>query len=224
MWRVLAVSLAACSFHEESAADAGGSDAFGDAVSARACGVHASGLAATAGVLGGNGGGSAQPDLACGVGELPIGFAFDMSGGRPANNEPVVVAIHVRCATIARDASGLVTSIPAELPSDSGLHGFCDFGGWTPSAMGAEIACPRGQVIVGMIGNQAATSLYNTVAMDCAPFAGGSTTTIGFPTGNFSNSPQHVSCPSGEAVAKLGVNAGCGQDELIVDCAPVVCD
>jgi hypothetical protein len=221
---VLAVSLAACSFHVSAAVDGGTGDVSGDVPPAVAATPLAWTPHARAGVLGGTGGGSTQPDLACGVGELPIGFAFDMSGGRPANNQPVVVAIHVRCATIGRDVSGLVTSTPAELPSDPGLHGFCDFGGWTPSAMGAEMVCPRGQVMVGMIGNEAATSLYNTVAIDCAPFGGGAATTIGFPTGNFSNSPQQVACPSGAAIAKLGVNAGCGQDELIVDCAPIACD
>jgi hypothetical protein len=221
MWRVLGL-VSACSFSAQLVEPTSDAPPLSpDAQSAtQPCRVQASGAAIAVGVLGGDAG-SMQPDLACASGELPIGFQFDLSQGNVTVFEPAVVAVHVRCATITRDTSGRATSLPSKMVSDSGDHTLCI--GWGTHD-GDELWCPTGQVIVGISGNEAASSLYNTVAIECAPLGGGATTTITYGnTGSFSNQPQHPACPPGSAVASFGVQSSCGQDELIVKCAPVGC-
>jgi hypothetical protein len=222
MWRALALGVAACTFSPTASTSGdGGVVAPPDvSVPVQPCTIHATGTPTPVGVLGGTGG-TAQPDLTCSSGELPIGFAFDLSSNDVAGTEPAIVAIHMRCGRISRDATNTWTRIASEVKSDDGNHFTCF--GWG-AGTGGELLCPTGEVLVGIKGNEAASSLYNSLAIECAPYTGGAVTTLPFPdTASFSNHPQHPVCGVGQAMTSFGVLSGCGQDELIVNCAAVAC-
>jgi hypothetical protein len=230
MWRALAAVVAAgCTFRPS--AGSASADAALDvpADAAPACQLVVGTQMTSAAALGGGGGGSPQPDATCPPGALPVGFAFDMSQGANTNNQHVVVTFHVRCGRIARTAAGRVATTPTMLVdvNQSGGPLDCLFG-WGKDS-GSELWCPTGQAIVGMTGNAAASSLYNTVAMQCQGIdddgqLAGAITTIAF--GNtyaYANQPEIATCPAGTAVARFAIRAGCGQDETTPACAPVSC-
>lgn len=228
MWRLFALA-AACSYTPgapSTTGDGGVPDAPKDATVYTACRLAPAGAATAAGVIGGAGGGDPQPDLSCAAGELPIGMGFDLSDGNVDNGEHAVVVAHVRCGTIRRAASGAMTTTAAEV-RDTPTGGFCL--GWGASSV-AEEFCPSGQVLVGMTANEAGGSLFNTVALQCAPVGpdvaiGTASTALTFPaTGWYTNQPEAAPCAPGAAFVGFSLRTACGADELVPQCAPLTCD
>jgi hypothetical protein len=177
-------------------------------------------------MLGGNGG-SAKPDVVCVAGELPVGMAFEVANPpNPSSPEPVVRQIHVRCGTLRRTTSGSITTTAAEVATSAISSSDC--GTWPDTAV-AERDCPSGDVLVGMTANSAGTSLYNSVALQCAPIspmlALGAVSTLSFAgTGADTNAPQRSPCPTGSVLVGFSVLAGCANDQLTPRCAAIACE
>ena len=228
MWGILAIGLAACSFTPGTATAVpdGAATAPVDAPTFSACTVAPTNPATPTGILGGMSG-SAQPDLGCAAGELPIGMGFDFSTFPVAGGQPAVIAVHVRCGRIQRDTTGAMRTTPAEVRDAPGYMGICI--GWSATAV-AEEFCPSGQVVVAMTANEPDTSMYNSIAIRCAPLTAdmhvtGVATTLAFPTtGSFANHTQSASCGTDAAIVGFEVRTGCGQDELVPRCAAVRCN
>jgi len=236
MWRVATLCLCGCGFSASLDGDVAG-DATADAVVSgqeaipvAPCTVHASGTPTDAPAIGGDSG-TERPEVVCEAGELPIGLSFDVSQGGIDNhaNQVAMVNLRVRCARIARLGDGSFATTPTtEVARTGGDGGNCSE--YFPTVAAPEVACPTGTVFVGLRGNRLDSTLYNTVSIVCAPLAADGTVgtgTVVMPiagTGMESNQPQTADCPSGTAIARLGVRSGCGHDQLLPRCAPLVCD
>ena len=167
----------------------------------------------------GPGGGSTRGDVMCAAGEFPIGFDFRYY-------DPIV-ATHVRCGSLARDAAGTITTTPAERVGDPGLHGTCII---TQSIVDvAEQTCPQGQVLVGISVNNISSS-YNSFVMQCQPLTSamqisGAMTTLAFTgTNTATDNVETATCAAGMAIVSFGLKSGCDQEQLVVRCAPVTCE
>jgi hypothetical protein len=227
MWRAWPLVVVACSFAPtQVTVDASAGD--GSPVVA-ACTVVATGARIDTGTIGGNGG-SPSPDLACPIGDLPVGIGFDMSQDTLGNynDERVAVVAHVTCASIMRDTSGALHAAVDTIVSSSASHAdTCD--GFQPTNSVPDVDCPAGSVLVGVAGNKAGSSLYNTVSISCArlspdgqPTAAVTTLDVSG-TSTYTNAPQSVTCAPGTAIASFGILSGCGQDELVVRCSTIEC-
>jgi hypothetical protein len=83
-------------------------------------------------------------------------------------------------------------------------------------------------VLVGMTGNAAGSSLYNTVALHCAAVhtdltLATATTALAFDTGSYSDQPQAATCQANSALVTFGVRDGCADDQLAPSCAALAC-
>ena len=233
MWRAAALGLCACQFSVsldgDVAVDAT-SDGMTEGPAPVPCTVHSSGTPSNASALGGSGGTQRQ-DIVCEAGAVLIGLGFDVSQGGIANhdNQVAMVNVHARCARVDRPGINLfATTLGAEVIRAGGDGGNCSE--YFPTVVASEVVCPNGSVLVGLRGNRIDTTLYNSVSIVCSPLApDGSlgTGTVVMPiagTGMETNQPQTADCPSGTAIANLGVRSGCGHDQLQPRCAPLVCD
>lgn len=182
-----------------------------------ACNVKPMGTPQVAGMVG-PGGGTTRPDIACAAGEFPIGFDFLW-------DDPIV-GTFARCGRLARGADGTITTTPTDRFGDPGDHGTCI--GPSPDAI-AEQTCPQGQVLVGITVDNI-TSSYNSFAMQCQPLTSaieitGDITSIAFTgTGAGTNNLESASCGAGMAIVSFGLKSGCDQDQLVVRCAPLICE
>jgi hypothetical protein len=190
------------------------------------CNMIATGAPMSAGVLGGSGGGGADPDLVCAVGELPVGLAFDYSTNTDKGGQHVVRAVHVRCGKLRRTSTGAVTTTVAEV-KDSPVAFFCPF--WADNSV-PEQFCPSGMVLVSVVGNAAGDSEYNSVTLSCRALSAdgrltGAITTLSFvpSTGSYTTQPQTATCPQDQVIATFGLRTGCANDALIPKCTPIVC-
>jgi len=199
------------------------------ALVSQACTVTPSSTLAAAGSIGG-GGGSSETALACGGSELPIGIQLDMSNMAIPNhgNEVVAVATHMRCGAIKRDASGAMMTVQAELVTQLGDQGSGDCSKYFPTTATSEVDCPNGAVIVGLDGNLPLDTLFNSLTITCASLSGATitTTTLTRPVDqtDATDHPQSAPCPPGSALAQLGLQGGCAQDELLPQCAALTCN
>ncbi len=227
------VGVCACGFTPETASDAAQTppdapDASPDAPSSgySPCTIAGSGTPSPAAVLGGNGG-SAKPDVVCVAGELPVGMAFEVANPpNPSSLETVVRQIHVRCGTLRRTTSGEITTTAAEIATSAINSTNCET--W-PDTPVAERDCPSGEVLVGMTANRAASSLYNSVVLRCAPLSPtlvlGAISTVSFAgTGADADAPQVSPCPMGSVLVGFSVLAGCANDQLTPRCAAIACE
>lgn len=230
MFRGALLAVAACGFHGPGLIDdahppgdapvardaAPHPDATPDAVpDAPPCTQHPSDLQVAGGTLGGAGG-SLQPALACAGSGIPVGLALDVTQAPLGNhnNELAVVAIHVRCGTIIGGATVLGEVIT------SGGAGTANCSSYANPRPSTELLCPPGAAIVAIDGNELDTSLYNSVVVTCS-----NGTMLPFPTsGAWTNQPQHATCPPNTVVAGFAVRAGCGQDQLALQCAALTCN
>ena len=225
MYRGGLLVVAACGFHGPAlVGDVGppgvavpdGAIAAGDAaLDAPPCTQHPSSVHTPSGSIGG-GGGTQQAPIACAGSGVPVGLAVDVTQAPLANhaNQTGVVAIHVRCGTIA----GRATVLGEVITSPGGTTTNCtSYLNPTPSA---EQLCPPGAAIVAVDGNELDTSIYNSVVVTCSDG-----TMLPFPsTGAYTNHPQHAACAAGTVVAAFDVRAGCGQDQLALECATLSCE
>lgn len=237
MWRVSWLAAAACSFTSGAASSVpsdgrhdGAEDApTVDAETYSACAVTSTGSSTAVTPIGGSPGGNGEPSVACAnADELPVGMAFDLSNaGNPASSEPVVRKAVVRCGSLARAMSGAIATTLDETET-TGLNSGCP--GWDDNAI-AEQDCPSGAVLVGMTANKPdnSTSLYNTVALTCAPILPslhfGATTLLTYAnTGSYDDNPEQAMCPAGMVFVGFTVQAGCANDELVPHCAAIGCN
>lgn len=227
MWRVVLLAAGGCSF---SAAVPGASDDAGDTFGSDAavapdaplgaCDVRPSGAPMAGGAVG-PGGGSTRPDVACGDGEVPIGFDFRWK------QDDAVIAVHVRCGALARAADGTITTTPRGRAGDDGLHGTCII--TSPINDVSEQTCPPGQVLTKISINNISTS-YNSFAMTCQPVTStlvvaGTPSVVTFAgTGMESDDVETASCPEGTAILSFGLKSGCDQELLDVRCTSLACN
>lgn len=209
-----------------------GDDSPIDSPAVSACTIQATGTPAALAPIGGTGG-SHVADLGCAATGLPIGLAFEVTPNPVSGhaNQILMVSVKLRCGTIVRATSGGMQTTSAEQVVNTALMGStpssCD--SYRPPVATGEVLCPAGQVIVGVAGNRADTTLYNSVAIVCAALAldgsvTGTTQTLAIAgTGMYTNQPQASSCPAGQAIVSLRAQSGCGQDGLTPSCAPLTC-
>lgn len=214
----------------DAARDAALPDAPADAPPPPRCAEQTTGPTTIAGALGDSSQPGAEPDLTCAPAELPIGFWFDITPSDPPGwNEPTVAVTHVRCGRIVAPQTGAFATTPEEATASTVGH--CS--GWPIPTASAELDCPSGTVVVGLSGNEgthsSSKSLFDSVVVQCAQLAvsgapTGTVTTLSFTdTGTRTDTVQTVTCGSGQALASVGIHTNCGQDALILKCAPVAC-
>ena len=224
MYRGAFLVVAACGFHGPGLTGDGGPHdglatvdappAIDAPPDAPPCTQHPSATHAPGGAVGG-GGGSQQPAIACAGNGIPVGLALDVTQAPLSNhgNQPGVVAIHVRCGTIV----GGTTFLGELFTSSGGTTTNCT--SYLSPILGDEKLCPPGAAIVAIDANELDVSLYNSVVVTCSDG-----TMLPFPaTGAHTNLPQHAACAAGTVVAAFDVRAGCGQDQLALECAALSC-
>ncbi len=184
-------------------------------------------------VLGG-GGGSAAPDFTCPMGQLPVGFAFDVTTGVPPGgwSEVAITGIHVRCAVLSAFANGVITTTMGIVDRVASPCGASGAKNWNTTAI-TEQDCPAGNVLVGMTGNadtnNGTQSMFNNVAMVCAPLVAaspiGTGVSIAFAgTGSSTDHRETATCAANTAIVNFGSRAACGQDQLAPRCAAIACN
>jgi len=224
MYRGAFLVVAACGFHGPGLTGDGGPHdglatvdappAIDAPPDAPPCTQHPSATPTAGGAVGG-GGGSQQPAIACAGNGIPVGLAIDVTQAPLGNhnNQTGVVAIHVRCGTLV----GTTTFLGELLTSPGGTTTNCM--PYFAPVQSAEMLCPPGAAIVAIDGNELDVSLYNSVVVSCSDG-----TKLPFPTtGAYTNLPQHAACAAGTAVVAFDVRAGCGQDQLALECAALTC-
>ena len=231
----------ACSFDPGKAIEDGdgrdGSIGTGDASSASTCNLAPSGSSQpTPRPLGalGSSNGNLYPDLECPAGELPItvGFESTMFPRPEGGNERVMVAINIGCASLALAKGSLVTTNdPAPGTNTSWLPNNCNNGSdvWTPVVTAPAVGCPTNHVLVGLHANGGMGTLFNTVALACAPIStdgviGAEDTQLSVTdTGSDMNNPQNALCPAGQILASYAMRGNCGLDQLQPICSELAC-
>jgi hypothetical protein len=230
---VAATAVLGCSFRAQgpssAPADAAAPDAPDAAIPFAPCVAAPTSAPAVVAALGGDGG-DPRPALACAADELPIGIAFDVSQDPISDHadQHAMVNVRVRCARVSRTPAGTFTLMPGvQLSSTGGMGGNCS--DYFPIVPSVEATCQAGTVLVGITGNRADDTLYNTVALICAALAVDGTPTALTTThpvtgtGTYTNQPQTARCAASQVIASFGIRSGCGQDQLSVACAPVGC-
>ncbi len=217
--RGILVILTGCSFQDgvRPTEDARGLDAQADARMVPACSAMLAGSPQVVGHLGT--GASTDRELACPVGELPIGFGFVTSTPAPAIPEQSVLTTRILCGHIKRDAAGNASTMPSSSVDSFPLA--CGI----PGTAGPERPCPNGMVLVGLTGNTPGNSDYNSVKMYCRPLDGAAVVSVTFTdTGAYTSNPQSAQCSSNEVVSSFSARVGCTQQSLVVRCSAVVCN
>jgi hypothetical protein len=234
VWRTSLLALAACAFTHGAASST--QDGSGDApppppqdaalpdASYPACMAMPMGMPMPAGVLGGTGGGTPNTPTACGPGEVAVGMGFDYSPDQDGGNETTIIDVIVRCGTLARDTTGRITTTFMETHMTP-TGGICF--GITDDSI-PEQDCASGSVVVGMTANEAGTSLYNTVTVQCAAVTAdftisAATTTFTYATGSFDDKPQTAMCPPNTAFSSFALRTGCANDLLGPRCVALGC-
>jgi hypothetical protein len=172
--------------------------------------------------------GTAQPPLVCMSGELPIFIGLAMTPGAvtEGGNEPVATGITVQCGTMGFTADGSISLALKETVKYTSAGGCADF---MPPTVLSSVACPLGQVAVGLTGNGGASSLFNHVAVSCARVSmtasvAASTTAVQIPgSGTNINNLESAQCPAGTALVSFQLRSDCGLDDLTPVCAPLAC-
>ncbi len=175
--------------------------------------------------------GGMKPPIVCMPGELPVelgvyttAIAVDEGG-----NERVVRSLTVVCGTLAFTPT-LHTTVGETIQTPYG--GCSPAWGMDPNppvTIAPPEPCPSGQVAVGLTGNGGTDSLFNTVAIKCAPFAASGT--IGAAdssvpvtdSGSYTNKQQQAVCPENTAIVSFTWRGDCGVDELTPVCAALSC-
>ncbi len=186
---------------------------------------QAAGPAMASGQFLGGSAGAPGASLACPNGQLPIGMGFATTAAAvdEGGGERVVTGVGVQCATITELADGDLAITPTIL-EEVAAPMMCS--GYTPSTIAPVVNCPPNTVLVGLVGNGGKMSLFNTVAIMCAPlgpFGGPQVSVPVTDTGSFSNNPQMAQCEQSLVVTGFEILSGCGIDELALDCAQVGC-
>jgi hypothetical protein len=93
------------------------------------------------------------------------------------------------------------------------------------------VSCPSNTTLVGFTGNSGASSLFNSVSIQCALVTstgagtGSVSRTIGVvDTGSFSNNPETAACPTGQAMIGVALRGNCAMDEMTPICSALQCD
>jgi cysteine-rich repeat protein len=176
------------------------------------------GASQSGGMLGGMGGGPNGP-LSCDPTDAMIGLAFDVSNGQQN-----VTRTNITCGTLSVDQNGVVSTTQ----SDTYTSGGSGCGGWDPSTPSSNVTCPNGYVITGITGLGLGGTLFSDVTINCnrilsdGSISQSEATTI-FISGSegAGTNPQTALCPDGMLAQAFETRSGCGQDALVITCAPV---
>ena len=177
--------------------------------------------------------GAMQPPIACMAGELPIGIGTytTIAPVFEGNTERVVRSMTVRCGTVGFTAAGSMTITAAET-IQTPYGGCIPSWGSRPSVdviIAPPVSCPAGQLPTGLTAHGGADSLFNTVAVACAPVSpSGSVAAVAdsvpvVDSGNYLPKPQLAICPPNQAFLSFTWRGDCGVDEWTPVCAALSC-
>jgi hypothetical protein len=174
----------------------------------------------------GGGGGGSGPELSCPVGQLPIGYAFDMSKQKVFGVGESAVSVTQTCATITIDAKGVMTTVPSPTSQKAAGNGN---DGWSPFTMTAVTRCPTGSVPVGMrVSTGGNGRIFRYVTVRCRTITNVAATgpqsyvTVDGTLSDLGNGTE-ATCDSGAVVSSLKSKVGSGLDSLLLHCERLEC-
>jgi hypothetical protein len=232
----IALVLQACGFQGNAAKDAENaiSDAVADSIpdasqdaSVWPCKlgfVNEPGTATTQ--VGGIGGGNAV-NVACGPGQVPVGFRFELSQGATTAGARSMKSMELHCADItATNETTWAYSNPS----------FRSIGGdgssmWSPAAFTSPTptTCDGGSLLSGLQAHGGSSNqVFSNVSIFCRPMPSwqrfGPNVEINIPNSGLATANTYTStCPDGQLVQSLAVKTGAGLDSVTPYCSQITC-
>lgn len=179
------------------------------------------------GRVGGNGGSSQRPPIACDSPQQLVGLGLRMSNQTTTNGGRSAHALNAGCALVTVDSNGVGTtgSITTKTLTANGGSD------WTPSTATPMTTCQPGWIIAGLSAHTGSSNnLFLDVSITCAKPGPGATSIVMTETLDVEGSltePDGLdtgACNPNELVVRMPNRIGAGVDSVNLSCSTLICN